>query len=763
MTRLTSLIVPALFLGFCTSALNADWQELDNFQAEDQPLQSREGWTADAGFQLVNQKLWLTGGNHEASLPIPPIEQGATGTLFFRLNVRSLSVVDESIAFGLSAQAAPRVSSTSGPHSGHFNVRISITDPVGAARGTSLVAKDGTTISLLPEMIYNVWAVVDNGADTVDWYLSTEDEPAGSTWAGSVAFNSGTSNSLKTLYIGSFSSNPADSPLFLDALYIDPTSENLTLPEDGNIPVPFMPETNLTLRYEASEPHPRLIFEYTDIYEPGARWMAPHRSPDLQNWPPAGSQAPMKAFEIIQPELQEGMLRFTHEEIIQDEAFERAFVRLQSSQEPPTEWHLTAIAENGVNESRRPHAVGLYAPGVNKTYLSWSGPGSQPCVMTFDHNTGEYSPIAYPAGTPGEPDFVDIWADKHNYPAIIRTDDGYLHVFTMRGGLIHFRSPAPDTIEGIWEVRGNTASAANGSYQFPVVTTPGEVFVFFRAGTSGVNYIHSTDNGLSWQTHQALSVQGDTEHFDTIYPGGVCLVPGQDGQPDRILLAWTRSGQGPLYPDGYYDSFHKDVFVAWFDTFNRTFSGYDGQNLGTTVNIPEMVAHCRAVNTGDPSVGDPKAVGYLFVPVALDDGGIAVAFEYWKDSGDSGLGGREDKGKMMLARWNGTEWSYQTFGNLVNPDLEHDPDGTLRLYGHRFLNLGSRGGIFYVMRSLDQGATWHLEKVLKDPERTMTSCYVIENAHPHLKVIINEWGNENDDNNLQGFYRIWTAGLMENQ
>ncbi len=755
-------IIAIILLLSTVARLSADFQLLENFRVEDQPLQNLENWTADSGFQLINQALALQGGNHEAYLPIPPINQGSTSTLFFRLYVKRAPTVDESIAFGLSRQVDPSVSESGGPRSPHFNVRVSITDPDSAASGTSLIAADDTVIALSRETEYNVWAVVDNDADTVDWYLSEGNDPASLPWAADVPFNAATTDSLKTLYFGGFSSNPDDSPLRLDDLYFDPTGENLTLPNSGAFASPFMPDMNFTSHLEKEGSQNQFVFEYTGIYSAGDPWLVPHISSDLEDWPPAGTFAPMTGFEIIKPELQEGMLRFTHKIGVPGEVGDRVFVRLQPSEVPRHQWHLTAIAENGVQESRRPHAVGLYAEEVNTTYLSWSGPGSQPCIMAYDHDTDTYSEMAWPAGIPGEPGFVDIWADKHNYPAIIRTDDGYLHVFTMRGGLKHFRSPAPDTIAGDWEVRNNTASAAGGSYQLPVVTSSGDVFVFFREGTSGVSYIHSTDHGLSWNRYNALTVEGDTENLNTIYPGGLTLVPGENGNPDRLLIAWTRSGKGPGYPDGYYDSFHKDAFVAWFDTGTRRFAGYDGQDLGDTVDIPEMIAHCRAMDTGDPLEGDPKAVGYFFVPAALDNGGIALAFEYWKDSGDGGLGGREDNGKMMVARWDGTEWRYQVHGNLVNPDLERDPDGTLRLYGHRFAAYdGGRGGFFYVMRSLDQGETWHLEKVLKDPERTMTRAYVIDNAHPHLKVLLNEWGNENDDNNVEGFYRIWTAGFTE--
>ncbi|MFW5829445.1 MAG: BNR-4 repeat-containing protein, partial [Planctomycetota bacterium] len=160
------------------------------------------------------------------------------------------------------------------------------------------------------------------------------------------------------------------------------------------------------------------------------------------------------------------------------------------------DWQLTTIADNGVKESRRPHAPGVYAAAVDTTFLSWSGTGSQPYVMSYDHQQQHFSEAVHIAPE------QDIRSDKHNYPHMILTQDGYLHVFVMRGRTLQFRSPAPYTIDGEWEC---LRPPINGSYQLPVTCSNGDVFMFAREGTNGIAYVHSQDHGLTWTKHDGIS------------------------------------------------------------------------------------------------------------------------------------------------------------------------------------------------------------------------------------------------------------------
>ncbi|HEY0708395.1 MAG TPA: BNR-4 repeat-containing protein, partial [Polyangia bacterium] len=163
-------------------------------------------------------------------------------------------------------------------------------------------------------------------------------------------------------------------------------------------------------------------------------------------------------------------------------------------------YEATALsAGTGQRTDRRPISVGFYDATANKTFVSWMGPGSDALVREYNHATKTWSADKVAGNA--------TFADKHNYPALVKGKDNRLYVFygCHNTPLRMAVSPNPLSIEGTWR-DGNVGIAPDASYPAPIVTTDGTMYVFIRL-TRAQNghtddrplaYIKSTNNGQSW-------------------------------------------------------------------------------------------------------------------------------------------------------------------------------------------------------------------------------------------------------------------------
>ncbi len=135
---------------------------------------------------------------------------------------------------------------------------------------------------------------------------------------------------------------------------------------------------------------------------------------------------------------------------------------------------VTKISEDaGIHTDRRPISVGFYDSTVNKTFISWMGSYSDAVVKEFDHSTQEWSDDQIVGASP--------FADSHNYPGMIQTEDGrLLVVYGCHNSVMRITTSAkPSDIEGTWHDR-DLSAAQGASYPVPLITSDGTIYCFYR-------------------------------------------------------------------------------------------------------------------------------------------------------------------------------------------------------------------------------------------------------------------------------------------
>jgi hypothetical protein len=385
------------------------------------------------------------------------------------------------------------------------------------------------------------------------------------------------------------------------------------------------------------------------------------------------------------------------------------------------EYHVgTVAADAGSKSCRRPLKVGRYDPVAESTVVSWTGENCAAFVAAYDHDAGEWS----------DPKRVGTsFEDYHNYPHLIQTDDGRLHVFhgCHNTPLRQSTAPRPHSIEGEWEDRPVEA-APDATYPMPFVTDDGTVFVFYRetfdVDDRPTNYVRSEDDGQTW-THSS-DLTGDPiaighvdreDNMDETYVGQLRQVPGEDGAVD-IHVAWTLAGGGPEGRE--HDRYHRNVYHAVFDPETLRFAAADGTDLGTWVDGDESETHCKILDTGPPSGLD---VDYVQEVHATDDGRPLVVF-----------GTHEGQ---HAATWTGEAWALSGPSgedSLDLPDAVHDVERTgatsFRLYA------GDPEGV-RIYHTDDAGRTWREGDLIPFPT-SIRAAVVIDDYREPIRLLAQE-------------------------
>jgi len=109
------------------------------------------------------------------------------------------------------------------------------------------------------------------------------------------------------------------------------------------------------------------------------------------------------------------------------------------------DYSVTKISEkSGIRTDLRPIPIGLYAPEVNKTFVTWMTANSHAVVKAYDHKTGVWSEDRIVGRS--------TFADKHNYPGMLRGADNRIYIFygCHNSPLRMTVSPKPLSIDGEW-------------------------------------------------------------------------------------------------------------------------------------------------------------------------------------------------------------------------------------------------------------------------------------------------------------------------
>jgi hypothetical protein len=316
--------------------------------------------------------------------------------------------------------------------------------------------------------------------------------------------------------------------------------------------------------------------------------------------------------------------------------------------------------------------VGVFDPLSHKSFATYFGLGGDPFACVFDHDVDQ-------VGTPVQAGDDPI-SDSHNYPQIVQSFDGYIHVFfgAHNESIRQATSATPNEITGFTTqvldifgtpYLGSGPREASFSYPMPFVTSDGTIYVFFRNtldsyyrlmfGLSGSYpyrheyFIRSTDNGRTWsQAVPAIVRLNDPDYTNEIYIGNIVKEPYREGIPERWHMAWTLAG-GTMH-----DEFHKSGYHAIFQPSDEHFYSAAGVDLGTTIDDAAMDAHCLILET-EPM--GPNDISYINV-VATDDRGYPIL----------GDGDRF---------WDGTTWSQRTAtGGYSTPVTTEWADGFFFLY-----------------------------------------------------------------------------------
>ncbi|HET9571669.1 MAG TPA: BNR-4 repeat-containing protein [Bacteroidales bacterium] len=386
------------------------------------------------------------------------------------------------------------------------------------------------------------------------------------------------------------------------------------------------------------------------------------------------------------------------------------------------ELKVEKISEDaGIHTDLRPIPVGFYSPEVNKTFLSWMGSYSHPIIKEFDHTTKKWSADKIIGESP--------FADKHNYPGMIRGADNHLYVFygCHNSTLKMTRSPEPLSIEGDWQ-DVFIKEAPGASYPAPIVTKDGTLYVFYR-NTRQTNkysddrpyeYVKSTDNGKTWIHNMAIDNYPRPDNFNEIYNGKVSYQPAQGTVSERIHLSWTICGGG--VGKHAHATYGTNAYYAYLSTANQHFYNIQGVDLGTYIDNDESDKYCMVANLGYPKTGH---LAGLEISVHYMDSGLPIVFHNVPGKG------------YGCSTWTGKLWTFTPISNQETETREIS-----KLDRETFRVYITRGSKVLVYRSENGGHTWDLENTIEFGQ-TVSKCNEITNYHPDVRLMVSEIKNDN--------------------
>lgn len=265
---------------------------------------------------------------------------------------------------------------------------------------------------------------------------------------------------------------------------------------------------------------------------------------------------------------------------------------------------VTLVEEcTNIRSDRRPIPVGYYDEKADKTFVCWMSADSHPAVKAFDHSSGRWSETKIVARSP--------FADKHNYPSILRGKDDRIYMFygCHNSTLKMAVSPNPDSMEGEW-TDTYIAEAERASYPAPVLTDDNKFYVFYRdtrrsnghTDDRPYQFVKSTDGGRTWTRQLVIDPYPRvTDSMTEVYNGQIAYQSGGADGSGRIHLAWTVCGEKA--GRHAHATYGRNVYYAYLDLSNDHIYNVEGRDLGTTVDNIEADKYCLALETPIPERG----------------------------------------------------------------------------------------------------------------------------------------------------------------
>lgn len=378
--------------------------------------------------------------------------------------------------------------------------------------------------------------------------------------------------------------------------------------------------------------------------------------------------------------------------------------------------NVTLVEERtNIRSDRRPIPVGYYDEKADKTFVCWMSANSHPAVKAYDHKSGTWGETKIIAQSP--------FADKHNYPAMLRGKDDRTYVFygCHNSTLKMAVSPEPNSIEGEWSDI-YVKEAERASYPAPVLTDDNKFYVFYRETrkTNGhtddrpYHFVMSADGGETWTRQLIIDpYPRTTDNMAEVYNGQIAYQSGDSAGTGRVHIAWTLCGE-KLGRHGHA-TYGRNVYYAYLDLSDHHMYSVAGVDLGETIDNLESDKYCLVLETPVPEQGH---VAGLQVSVNFcDDGFPMIHYSYPAERG-----GR-------LAYWAGDEWQHTSFG------ASGEPRGIEKLgpKGFRIYSTMGKGVVTHI--TSDGGRTVAREKEIATP-MGLSRCYVITDARPDLKLLM---------------------------
>ena len=369
----------------------------------------------------------------------------------------------------------------------------------------------------------------------------------------------------------------------------------------------------------------------------------------------------------------------------------------------------------GIHSDRRPIPVGYYDDKADKTFICWMTANSHPAIKAYAHSSGRWSDTKIVAESP--------FADKHNYPAILRGKDGRIYMFygCHNSTLKMAVSPQPGSIDGEWSDTF-VEPAERASYPAPVLTDDGTFYVFYRDTRRNNGYSDdrpyqfdkSTDGGHTWTRQMAIDPYPRvTDSMMEVYNGQIAYQPADSTGHGRIHLAWTICGEKA--GRHAHATYGRNVYYAYLDLSNDHLYNVEGRDLGTTIDNEESDLYCQALETPIPERG--HSAGLQVSVNFCDDGTPVIHYQYPQEGG-----GR-------LARWDGKEWRHTSFPG------RGEPRGIEKLGPSSFRIYSTMGPGLVTFTTDDGGATVTREAEVATPV-SLSRCYPITDARPELKLFM---------------------------
>ena len=420
---------------------------------------------------------------------------------------------------------------------------------------------------------------------------------------------------------------------------------------------------------------------------------------------------------------------------------------------------VTIAEELGVKTDRRSMAAGLYDDNSGRTFVSWMGENSHPYVQAYDEATQTWQTPKQVGNSPSP--------DSHHYPTIVQAADGHLLVFYGAHNdtpLRLARSPEAASIDGEW-ADGELAETPYASYPMPIVSSNGDIYVFYRETSDRVDesltndvrpllYAKSTDNGETWTNSQDLTGEryaiGSMErpdNLDEIYMGQITHEPASADRTERFHMVWTIAGGG-ADEEPKHDRYHRNLYYAYFQPENDHFYSVDGQDLGVHIDNDEMENAAKAVDTGEPRYARGSDdfpghdVGYTHVVKPLEDGSPLLIFN--TRAGENG----ETK-VIDAAQWQDGAWQRSVVAEDQGLlDLEVTSD-TARVY----LAAREAPGI---QTAVSDGSAWQEETFIDLPTFVQRAIVIDTYADPARLLVT---GNSDIKEQTEADRNIYVAGV----